>query len=84
MLEALLAAADDDLAGLSAACSSAESPLAVDACYLLGWTYEQHAEPAQARPAYQTYVERSPAWSFLRRAAAMRQHALAVLATGPA
>jgi tetratricopeptide (TPR) repeat protein len=83
-LEALLAAADDDLAALTAACSSDESPPAVDACYLLGWTYEQRAQPAQARPAYQAYVERAPAWSFLRRAAAMRQHAQMVLASGPA
>lgn len=83
-LEALLAAADDDLADLTAACSSGESPPAADACYLLGWTYEEHAQPAQARPAYQAYVDRAPAWSFLRRAAAMRQHALMVLASGPA
>jgi tetratricopeptide (TPR) repeat protein len=81
-LEALLAAADDDLAGLTAACSSDESPPAVDACYLLGWTYEQRAQTDQARPAYQAYVARAPAWSFLRRAAAMRQHAQAVLTSG--
>jgi tetratricopeptide (TPR) repeat protein len=82
-LEALLAAADDDLATLTAACSSHESPPAVDACYLLGWTYEQRAQLAQARPAYQAYVQRAPAWSFLRRAAAMRQHALTLLTSGP-
>lgn len=82
-LEALLAAADDDLAALTAGCSSDESPPAVDACYLLGWTYEQHAQTAQARPAYQAYVDRAPAWSFLRRAAAMREHALMVLTSGP-
>jgi tetratricopeptide (TPR) repeat protein len=82
-LEALLAAADDDLAVLTAACSSDESPPAVDACYLLGWTYEQHAQTAEARPAYQAYIDRAPAWSFLRRAAAMRQHAVVVLASGP-
>ena len=84
ILQALLDAANDDLAGLTAACSSDESPPAVDACYLLGWTYEQRAAPAQARGAYQAYVDRSPAWSFLRRAPAMREHALTVLATGPA
>ena len=83
-LEALLGAANDDLAGLTAACSTDESPPAVDACYLLGWTYEQHVQPAQARPAYQAYVDRAPAWSFLRRSAAMRQHALTILASGPA
>ena len=82
-LEALLAAADDDLNALTAACSSQESPPAVDACYLLGWAYEQHAQSAQARPAYQAYVDRAPAWSFLRRAGAMRQHAVTVLASGP-
>ena len=83
-LEALLAAASDGLAGLTAACSSNESPPAADACYLLGWTYEQHVQPAQARPAYQAYLDRAPAWSFLRRATAMRQHALTVLTSGPA
>ena len=82
-LAALLAAADDDLDALKAACSTTESPPAVDACYLLGWTYEQRNQVAQARPAYQAYVDGSPAWSFLRRAAAMRQHALSVLANRP-
>jgi hypothetical protein len=83
-LEALLAAADDDVAGLTTACSGDASPPAVDACYLLGRTYERRAELSQARLAYQAYVDGSPAWSFLRRAPAMRQHALAVLATRPA
>jgi hypothetical protein len=79
-LEALRAAADADVAGLAAACSTDERPPAVDACYLLGWTYEGRGEVASARAAYQTYVDRAPTWSFLRRAPLMRQHAEAFLA----
>ena len=79
-LEALQAAADDDRSRLTAACSSGEPPPAVDACYLLGWTDEQHGDGEGARRAYRAYVQGAPAWSFLRRAAGMRQHALAVLA----
>jgi hypothetical protein len=82
LLDALVAAADGDVAGLGAACSSDEAPPASDPCYLLGWTYEQQGQVDQARGAYRAYVERAPAWSFLRRAAVMRQHALSVLGGG--
>jgi hypothetical protein len=83
-LDALLLAARDDTAGLSDACSSPELPPTGDACYLLGWSYEQAANWTATREAYQAYLERSPVWSFLRRAPAMREHALAFVTAGPA
>jgi tetratricopeptide (TPR) repeat protein len=79
-LDALEAAANDDAASLEALTADASPPLG-DAWYLLGWVREQHGDVPAASVAYQAYLDRSPAWSFLRFAPRMRQHAQAFLSS---
>jgi hypothetical protein len=80
LLQALLAAANDDAAGLTQLAESDESPPLADAWYLLGWTRQRHGDLEAARAAYRAYLDGAPIWSFLRQAPAMREHARAVVA----
>jgi tetratricopeptide (TPR) repeat protein len=79
-LASLDAAARDDVPGLTAQATSAESPPLADAWYLLGWSHEHQANLSAARGAYQAYLDRAPAWSFLRSGGLMRDHARTVVA----
>ena len=78
-LDALQAAADDDADRLVMLAEPDASPLA-DTSYLLGWVLERRGELPAARGAYLAYLARAPAWSFLRLAPLMQQHARAAAA----
>jgi hypothetical protein len=79
VVDGLEAAGDNDLQGLAdLAADDSPSPSA-DVWYLLGWLQERHGNLLAARTAYSGFAQRAPQWLFLRQAALMRQHALAVL-----
>lgn len=78
-LDALQAAATDDISGLRTLATSDESPPLADAWYLLGWAEERRADVSAARAAYQGYLDRAPTWSYLRATRLMRDHARAVV-----
>jgi hypothetical protein len=78
-LAALEAAGHGDTTALLGVAQAPTNPPVADPWYVLGWLRERDGDMDGARSAYARYVELSPAWSLLRGASGMRQHAQAVL-----
>jgi Flp pilus assembly protein TadD len=79
LLGSLQAAAVDDVPTLERLAAEARPRLA-DPWYLLGWALESRGAKAEARAAYQAYLDRSPEFDLLRRSMGMRRHAREVTA----
>jgi hypothetical protein len=75
VLEALDRAGQQDLDGLARLAADEGAFPSADPWFLLAQGRERRGNDAGAREAYRAYLDRAPAWSFLRRTSAMQQYA---------